>query len=258
MTDPITRLHRRRLRLRRRRAAAPAAGPSARRDRPGHLRVAGRQLRPQRAPQPAATADARRRANSRCASRPPASWRRATCSFWPCRTARRSAASNTSPAWPSASSTSRPTSASAIPQLYRRYYGEPHAAPDWLERFAYGLPEINREAIRAARYVSGVAATPPRRSWRCCRSCAPGCCGPTGPIVVDVKAGSSEGGAIASAASHHPERSGAVRSFAPTGHRHEAEVVQALGRDGRLPVGDLDRTGARRAGDGPRLGRSPA
>ena len=48
--------------------------------------------------------------------------------------------------------------------------------------------------------------------------------------MVDLKAGSSEGGATASAASHHPERSGAVRSFAPTGHRHEAEVAQALGR----------------------------
>ncbi len=51
------------------------------------------------------------------------------------------------------------------------------------------------------------------------------------PLVVDLKAGSSEGGANASAASHHPERSGAVRSFAPTGHRHEAEVAQALGRE---------------------------
>jgi len=50
-------------------------------------------------------------------------------------------------------------------------------------------------------------------------------------VIVDVKAGSSEGGATPSLASHHPERSGAVRSFAPTGHRHEAEVVQALGRE---------------------------
>ena len=41
-------------------------------------------------------------------------------------------------------------------EVYRRYYGEPHAAPEWVERFAYGLPEINREAISAARYVSGV------------------------------------------------------------------------------------------------------
>ncbi|RME45541.1 MAG: N-acetyl-gamma-glutamyl-phosphate reductase, partial [Caldilineae bacterium] len=47
--------------------------------------------------------------------------------------------------------------------------------------------------------------------------------------VVDVKVGSSEGGARPSESSHHPERSGAVRSFKPTGHRHQAEIRQALG-----------------------------
>ena len=33
------------------------------------------------------------------------------------------------------------------PERYERWYGKPHAAPDWLERFTYGLPEINRQAI---------------------------------------------------------------------------------------------------------------
>ncbi|HUP22179.1 MAG TPA: N-acetyl-gamma-glutamyl-phosphate reductase, partial [Thermoanaerobaculia bacterium] len=37
-----------------------------------------------------------------------------------------------------------------------------------------------------------------------------------------------EAGAEASPGSHHPERSGAVRSYAPTRHRHTAEVEQAL------------------------------
>jgi N-acetyl-gamma-glutamyl-phosphate/LysW-gamma-L-alpha-aminoadipyl-6-phosphate reductase len=52
--------------------------------------------------------------------------------------------------------------------------------------------------------------------------------------VVDLKVGSSEAGAQPSASSHHPERSGAVRSFKPTGHRHQAEVIQALGDDFEL------------------------
>jgi N-acetyl-gamma-glutamyl-phosphate/LysW-gamma-L-alpha-aminoadipyl-6-phosphate reductase len=43
-----------------------------------------------------------------------------------------------------------------------------------------------------------------------------------------VKVGSSEGGASSTDATHHPERAGVMRSFAPTGHRHTAEVVQAL------------------------------
>ena len=50
-----------------------------------------------------------------------------------------------------------------------------------------------------------------------------------GRVVADIKVGSSEGGARPNEGSHHPERSGAVRSFKPTGHRHQAEVRQVLG-----------------------------
>src|SRR5262245_11195362 len=53
-------------------------------------------------------------------------------------------------------------------------------------------------------------------------------------VVADLKVGSSEGGSIASASSHHPDRSGAVRSFMPTGHRHQSEIRQELGTDFEL------------------------
>jgi LysW-gamma-L-alpha-aminoadipyl-6-phosphate/LysW-L-glutamyl-5-phosphate reductase len=49
------------------------------------------------------------------------------------------------------------------------------------------------------------------------------------PIVVDIKVGSSEGGNSPSLASHHPERSGSVRTFSAVGHRHTGEVEQELG-----------------------------
>src|SRR5690242_6225982 len=42
------------------------------------------------------------------------------------------------------------------PATYTQWYGETHPAPQWLEQFVYGLPELNRDAIRQARYVSGV------------------------------------------------------------------------------------------------------
>jgi N-acetyl-gamma-glutamyl-phosphate/LysW-gamma-L-alpha-aminoadipyl-6-phosphate reductase len=48
-------------------------------------------------------------------------------------------------------------------------------------------------------------------------------------IVADVKVGSSEGGAGGGKAASHAERSGVVRPYAPTGHRHEAEIEQELG-----------------------------
>jgi N-acetyl-gamma-glutamyl-phosphate/LysW-gamma-L-alpha-aminoadipyl-6-phosphate reductase len=118
----------------------------------------------------------------------------------------------------------------ADPAVYAQRYGETHAAGEWLRRFAYGLPEVNREAIRQARYASGVGCNATASILALLPLVRAGLLREDRPIVVDVKAGSSEGGASPSLASHHPERSGAVRSFAPTGHRHEAEVTQALGR----------------------------
>ena len=112
---------------------------------------------------------------------------------------------------------------------YERRYGHPHAAPAWLDRFTYGLPEANRPAIRSSRYVSGVGCNATAAILALQPALQAGLLQPDQRIFVDLKAGSSEGGATPSAASHHPERSGAVRSFAPTGHRHEAEVAQALG-----------------------------
>ncbi len=115
--------------------------------------------------------------------------------------------------------------------VYRQRYGEDHQAPDWLPRFTYGLPEVYREALRRSCYVSGVGCNATAAILALLPPVRAGLLREDRPVIVDVKAGSSEGGATPSLASHHPERSGAVRSFAPTGHRHEAEVTQALGRD---------------------------
>ena len=112
---------------------------------------------------------------------------------------------------------------------YASRYGHAHAAPGWLERFTYGLPEINRDAIQGSRYVSGVGCNATAAILALLPALRADLLHPGQRIFVDAKAGSSEGGATPNAASHHPERSGAVRSFAPTGHRHEAEVAQALG-----------------------------
>ena len=57
------------------------------------------------------------------------------------------------------------------------------------------------------------------------------------PVVVEVKTGSSGAGAEEGLASHHPERSGVMRSFKPTGHRHTAELEQELtGPSGERPT----------------------
>ena len=116
---------------------------------------------------------------------------------------------------------------------YGRWYGEPHAAPEWLERFTYGLPELNREAIAQANYVSGVGCNATATNLALLPLFDGDIVDRGRGVIVEVKAGSSEGGASSSPSSHHPDRSHAVRSFSPTGHRHTAEVIQALSRDGQ-------------------------
>jgi N-acetyl-gamma-glutamyl-phosphate/LysW-gamma-L-alpha-aminoadipyl-6-phosphate reductase len=112
------------------------------------------------------------------------------------------------------------------PVHYARWYAADHPAPDWLERFVYGLPERHRAVLSGARYASGVGCN----ATATILALAPlADAGLLNQVVVDVKVGSSEAGAQPSASSHHPERSGSVRSFKPTGHRHQAEVIQALG-----------------------------
>jgi N-acetyl-gamma-glutamyl-phosphate/LysW-gamma-L-alpha-aminoadipyl-6-phosphate reductase len=112
------------------------------------------------------------------------------------------------------------------PALYEEWYGRSHSAPEWLNKFVYGLPELHRAELREARYVSGVGCNATAVNLALSPLALQGL---IQQAIIEVKVGSSEGGNSFSAASHHPERSGALRSFAPTGHRHQAEMVQELG-----------------------------
>jgi N-acetyl-gamma-glutamyl-phosphate/LysW-gamma-L-alpha-aminoadipyl-6-phosphate reductase len=119
----------------------------------------------------------------------------------------------------------------ADPESYARWYGVEHPNPEWLTRFVYGLPEINRERIAQARYVSGVGCNATAVNLALLPIVRAGLLDRERPIVAEVKVGSSEGGDEPTEGSHHPERSHVVRSYAPVGHRHTAEVQQALGLD---------------------------
>ncbi|MFO8060174.1 MAG: N-acetyl-gamma-glutamyl-phosphate reductase, partial [Bacillota bacterium] len=61
-----------------------------------------------------------------------------------------------------------------------------------------------------------------------------------GPVVIEAKVGSTAAGASPGRGSHHPERRDAVRSYAPTGHRHQAELVERLGHAARAGGTSLD------------------
>lgn len=115
------------------------------------------------------------------------------------------------------------------PADYPRWYGSEHAAPGELARFAYGLPELSQ----------GV-------SWPDVqRIAAPGCfatalqlaCVPAARAellslerawIFHGVTGSSGSGRNPKATTHHPFRDGNLWAYAFGGHRHEAELLQAL------------------------------
>lgn len=121
------------------------------------------------------------------------------------------------------------------PAAYEKYYKRPHPRPPLLEQFVYGLPELHRDAIRAAQWVACGGCNATASILGLYPLARAGVLETNAPII-EVKAGSSEAGRQVSATSHHPERSGSVRAFAPTGHRHTAEIAQALGNGSLMPV----------------------
>jgi len=123
----------------------------------------------------------------------------------------------------------------ADPRLYAATYGHPHPAPDELARFVYGLPELGRAALAGARRVA-----------------APGCFATALQLAVVPAAeagvldagrswalfgvtGSSGSGNEPKAATHHPHRHGNLWAYSVGGHRHEAELAQALARSNLAP-----------------------
>lgn len=116
------------------------------------------------------------------------------------------------------------------PESYARYYQTAHTAPELIDTFVTGLPEYGREELGSADRISipGCMATAAILALR-----PPAAAGLIeGTVTVDARTGSSGSGLSSGTANLHAERSGAMRVYAPAGHRHEAEIVQATG----LPI----------------------
>lgn len=107
---------------------------------------------------------------------------------------------------------------------YEEWYGVRHPAPGLVPEAVYGLPELHRGEIAAARLVAN-----------------PGCY-PTGAIlallpvldlivpdvIVDAKSGVSGGGRTLSLANHYSEVNENCQAYAVDGHRHLPEITQEL------------------------------
>lgn len=111
---------------------------------------------------------------------------------------------------------------------YPVWYGWQHPQARLLGDFVYALPELHREEIRRASHLSTGGCLATASILGLYPLARAGVIDPAMPIVIEGKSGSSAGGAEPGPASHHPHRSGEIRSFAPTAHRHTAEIIQEL------------------------------
>ena len=124
---------------------------------------------------------------------------------------------------------------------YDEWY-DGHDRPELLSESEYALPELNRENLPGADLIAsgGCNATAAIIGLKPLFDAE--ILAGEEQIVVDLKVGSSEGGAGGGEASSHPERSGVVRPYAPTGHRHEAEIEAFLGTEVSFTAHAVDMT----------------
>lgn len=112
------------------------------------------------------------------------------------------------------------------PAQYEKFYGAVHPAPHLLKQAVYGLPEVNKNAIRGATLIA-----------------SPGCFATAitlallplarvnlleGGVEVVGITGSSGSGVAASAGTHHPVRAVNLRTYKPLSHQHLPEIHQTL------------------------------
>lgn len=114
------------------------------------------------------------------------------------------------------------------PEVFSKWYGEAHTSPELLASAVYGLPEINRREIAAARLVA-------------CPGCYPTAIllgllplvrqdlVDTQHLIASAASGASGAGRQARVDTLLTELHGSFKAYGVTGHRHLPEIEQELG-----------------------------
>ena len=113
---------------------------------------------------------------------------------------------------------------------FERWYGEPHARPDLLGKFTYGLPEFFRDEIRASKLVAAPGCYPTAASLALRPLVTAGAVEKHG-IIVDAASGVSGAGRAANAGTHFCAVDGSFRAYGLTKHRHTAEMEMTTGAE---------------------------
>jgi N-acetyl-gamma-glutamyl-phosphate reductase len=126
---------------------------------------------------------------------------------------------------------------------FERWYKMPHACPDILSEAVYGLPEVNREAIRKARVVGlpGCYPTSVQLGWLpvlepAAVEAAGGDLIERDTLIADCKSGVSGAGRKAEVHTLLAEASDNFKAYGVSGHRHAPEIRQGLEAIAGKPV----------------------
>jgi N-acetyl-gamma-glutamyl-phosphate reductase len=122
---------------------------------------------------------------------------------------------------------------------FSAWYGKPYRYPELRRRSVYGLPELNREKIRALAATGPViignpGCYPTGASLALYPALAKGLAGP-GTIIVDAASGVTGAGREPARAYHYPECADSVAPYKVGAHRHSPEIkanLEAMGGKG--------------------------
>lgn len=109
---------------------------------------------------------------------------------------------------------------------FLEWYEKPHPAPELLADAVYGLPEINREALRKAKLVANPGCYPAASILALAPAVAEGLVEDS--IVVDAKSGISGAGRGTGGGFSYSDVNEDVSAYRIANHNHQPEIAQEL------------------------------
>jgi N-acetyl-gamma-glutamyl-phosphate reductase len=111
--------------------------------------------------------------------------------------------------------------------LWSKWYGMQHACPELVAEAVYGLPEVNRDAVRGARLVANPGCYPTAVQLGYLPLLEAGLIDPA-RLIADSKSGASGAGRGANVGMLLCEAGESVKAYGVAGHRHLPEIEQGL------------------------------
>jgi N-acetyl-gamma-glutamyl-phosphate reductase len=112
---------------------------------------------------------------------------------------------------------------------FEKWYGSPHRDPEGTGQAVYGLPELFREEIGAARLLANPGCYPTASILACYPVIQAGLASPEG-IIVDAKTGVTGAGRKASLLFLFPEVNENFKAYSLGSHKHTPEMEDVLSR----------------------------